>query len=322
MSLTGAAGTPAAASRSSQVPTSSWANRSPSSATISRALRDPVRVGGEPRIGRQVERAEERGEQPVVGRGHHQLSVPGGECLVGHDQREGRAVAAGRLACGQVGHQVVGHEAHPGLEEREIELPPFALVECGDDRERRPDARSLVDQRDAHPNGSALGLAGDAHDPGLALEERVVTSAVGERADAPVAADRAVDEPRVPLAQGRVAKPTALGGARAQALDDHVGAAGELEQSGEAVRVGEVEGERALAGVRRQEEHSVLAPGGWAPAPGLVAPVGTLDLDDVGAEHAQDLGAVRPRERAAQIEDADPGERLERHGRIISKPSG
>ena len=46
-----------------------------------------------------------------------------------------------------------------------------------------------------------------------------------------------------------------------------------------------------------------------APVARLVAAAGMLDLDDVGAERAEDLGGRRPGERARQVEHADAGER-------------
>jgi len=39
-----------------------------------------------------------------------------------------------------------------------------------------------------------------------------------------------------------------------------------------------------------------------------------LDLDDVGAEAAEELGAERPREKTREIQDRDPVEGR-RHGR-------
>ena len=125
------------------------------------------------------------------------------------------------LAAGEVRHQVVRHEADSGLEQRQVELPAAALVQRGHDRERRPDAGALVDQRDADPDRLAVGLSGHAHDPGLALEERVVAGRPASGRPA-VAADRAVDELRVAFAQGRVAEPSPVGGSGPQALHDDV----------------------------------------------------------------------------------------------------
>jgi hypothetical protein len=107
-----------------------------------------------------------------------------------------------------------------------------------------------------------------------------------------------------------------LGRPRAQRLDEDVGALGQAQERREPVRVREVEGERALARVRAQE-HDALAVPGRPPLPRLVARVGPLDLDDVRAERAQDLGAVRTGERRGDVEHAEAVERQEAHGAIV-----
>ena len=107
-------------------------------------------------------------EEPVVRGGDHQLAVGGREHLVRSDQRERGAVAAGRVAGPKRVGQLVADEREAGLEERDVDLAPAArlraLVQRGDDAERRPHAGAEVDQRGADADAGPVGLAGDADD--------------------------------------------------------------------------------------------------------------------------------------------------------------
>ena len=209
--------------------------------------------------------------------------------------------------------ELVGDERERRLVEGEVERPPLALMQRRDDRERRPDTGADVDQRDADPYRMPVGLAGDAHDPSRRLHQRVVARLGGERPAAPEGPDRRVDEPRVarPERVGPEAEP--LGGAGAKALHGDVRPVGEPQQRLEPLRRLQVERERALARVRGEEHDAAAFEEPRAPVARLVAAAGMLDLDDVRAQRAEDLGGGRPCERARQVEHADAGEGAEGH---------
>ena len=252
-------------------------------------------------------------EEAVVRRHDHQLAVGRLEHLVRDDQRERGAVPPGRRAAREDVDELVGDERERRLVEREVERPPLALVQRRDDRERRPDAGADVDQRDADPHRVPVGLAGDAHDPRRRLHQRVVARLGGERPVAPEGADRRVDEPRVARPERLRPEAEPLGRAGAQALHRHVRAVGEPQQRLEPLRRLQVERERALARVRGEEHDAAALEEPRAPVARLVAAAGMLDLDDVGAQRAEDLGGGRPGERARQVEHADAGEGAEGH---------
>ena len=124
-----------------------------------------------------------------------------------------------------------------------------------------------------------------------------------------VAADGRVDERR-PLGDERLAtEAEPLRAAGQEVLDDDVGAQRESPHDVLAAGIAQVDRDAALAAVHAHEVRRLAAREGRAPGAGLVALAGPLDLDDLGAEVGQQHRAVRPRQHAGQVEDADAGER-------------
>ena len=137
--------------------------------------------------------------------------------------------------------------------------------------------------------------------------------AVAVRPVLPVAGDRAVDEPRVLLAQPLVADPQPLHHAGAEALEQHVGLAHEPQQH-LAPRVGlQVDADRALVAVERQEQRAaraLLRPLVARRRPAhVVAEPRVLDLQHVGAEVGQQPRAEAARQQPREVEHADALER-------------
>ena len=159
---------------------------------------------------------------------------------------------------------------------------------------------------------SAL-LAGQAEQPDQAEVVHVVARAVAVRPVLPVAGDRAVDEPRVLLAQPLVADPQPLHHAGAEALQQHVGLAHEPQQD-LAPRVGlQIDADRALVAVERQEQRAaraLLRPLVARRRPAhVVAEPRVLDLQHVGAEVGQQPRAEAARQQPREVEHADALER-------------
>ena len=73
-----------------------------------------------------------------------------------------------------------------------------------------------------------------------------------------------------------------------------------------------IEGDAALVAVHREKgrRHLPLRPRTVGELIARVVAFVRLDLHDVGAQQRQLVGAVRPREVAGEVEDADAGERL------------
>ncbi len=101
----------------------------------------------------------------------------------------------------------------------------------------------------------------------------------------------------------RVAEPEPLRHAGQEVLDDHVGAARELEGQPGAVGLLEIDRDAPLVAVDRRERGAHLAVA--AQRAQVVATAGPLQLDHVGAQVAQEGRAVGPGDDAGEIEDPD-----------------
>ena len=286
------------------------------------AVREPVGVGAEADVVDQLGEADALAklcEEPVVRGRDHELAVLRREHLVRRDERKCRAVATRHVSGLERVRQLVADEREPGLEQRYVDLAAAAalraLVQRGDDSERCPDARAAVDQRRPHPDAGAVGLARDADDAGERLHERVVPGPVGERTAPTEGADRAVDEALVPGAQHVAAEAEPLRGTRTHRLDEDVGAVDQPQQRLQTLVALDVQCERALRRVRREEHHAAAVVEPRSPGPGFVSPLRVLDLHDVRPECAEDLGTRRAGERRRQVDDANPAQRRKVHRR-------
>ena len=113
-----------------------------------------------------------------------------------------------------------------------------------------------------------------------------------------VAVDRTVNEFRRYGAQRLVTQPQAVEYARPEILDDGVGLRAQLAQPLDLRRVLEIDRDAALVAIDRCEVFTVLgamiARAHRRPAPHVVAAVGPLDLDHVGAEVGEQRSGERP----------------------------
>jgi hypothetical protein len=113
----------------------------------------------------------------------------------------------------------------------------------------------------------------------------------------------------VPLAQFVGAEAEPFHGAGAEILHQHVGLRDQLGKNFAAGRALDVDRERALAAIGRDEQRGELAAlvDGGAAAAGDIA-ADWLDLEHVGALVRQEHGRVRARHHTGQIEDANSAE--------------
>ena len=222
--------------------------------------------------------------------------------------------AAGRHARGQVIEALVGEPGHLGVEQRQVDelalAGSLAVMQGGQDGAAGVHAGHEIGDCDADLHGLAAGLAGHAHDPAHALDQKVVARPLGEGAGLAEPGDRTIDQAGVLAGQVVVGEPVLLQAAGLEVLDQHVAMADQPPGQGGALRLGDIQAERALVAVRREEIGAfagLLAV--WAgqerraPAAGIVAGAGPLDLDHVGAQVAQQLGAAGSRQDAGEIED-------------------
>src|SRR3954451_14684731 len=197
-----------------------------------------------------------------------------------------RASRAGRTAIERRGEPAVG-PVHPGQQ---------------------------VTDRGADPLRVLRPRAGHRHQAALALGDLVVTGTTALRPVVPEPADRQGHQPRVELGEHVGAKAEPGQGAGAEVLEQDVGPAQQLGEQRFVAVVLEVEGDRLLVAVGRQEVGGLPIPGirlhERRPPPAGVAPgAGALPLDHPGAEVAEHHRGVRPGEGAGQVDDEDAVER-------------
>jgi hypothetical protein len=140
-----------------------------------------------------------------------------------------------------------------------------------------------------------------------------VARAVAERAVLAVAGDRAVHEAGVLRPQHVVAGAEPVQHPRPERLEQYVGPARQAQQHLAALGGLEVDPDRALPAVEREEQRrSRRAIGAlvdrWRPADVVTHPR-VLDLEHVGAEVAQQQRAEAARQQPREVEDADAVER-------------
>ena len=166
-----------------------------------------------------------------------------------------------------------------------------------------------VGDRIADAQRRALGVAGDAHHAGQALDDLVVGGRVAHRAFLAEAGDRAIDQARVDLLQGRRSRRPAasITPGRKFSTSTSALATRRLKTSlpASCLRLSVIDFLPAFC-ARNEAPISFALSAGSAPSWRARSPrPGHLDLDHVGAEQRQLIGAERPGQHIGQVEDAD-----------------
>ena len=198
-------------------------------------------------------------------------------------------------------------QRHLATVERRVDL--LALPRALRARERGEQARAEHQRADLVRDGTARGHrratleAGAPHHAAAAVAHHVdgpLGHARAERAPARALHD---DDARVQRAQILEAEAQLLHHALAEVARHHVRGGRQPPRDRVALGVLQIEGDRALVAVVRQQEaaHPRLAAAGAARA--------RLDLDHLGAHVGEQLGRVRTLLRDREVEDADPFER-------------
>ena len=243
--------------------------------------------------------------QPAVG-GLHRLAM-------GRERGGGSEFAQGRdpgLAVEVFGHD----EAGEGLQHRHGDVLALARGllmpqrgQGGDDREQ---AAGLVgDPRRQGPKiGARRGERGQTVGAAAGLDQVVERLQAGVRTLGGVAHGLDIDDVRLDRCHRVIAEAQPPDGVGAHVVDEDVGGGDQLAQGAAAGLVLQIEGDRALVAVERDEGRTHrLRAGGLAVA--LAVPGRLLDLDHIGAEIAQGLGAVGAEDELGEIHHADAVER-------------
>ena len=220
----------------------------------------------------------------------------------------------------EVVHALVREPRDVGVQHRDVDVLALAgqmpVADRGEDRDRRVHSGHEVGDRDAHLHRLTVRRSGDAHDPAHRLDEGVVGGPRRVGSGMAEAGHRAVDERREIVLEVAVPEPVLRKGAGLEVLRQDVASRDEPAGDRLPLRVAEVEGDGTLVAVRPREVgalRAVLAVGpgqvGRSEVAGVVAGPRPLDLDDLRAEVAQDLGAVRPGQNTGEVEDDEAVER-------------
>jgi hypothetical protein len=274
-----------------------------------------LREGPEPGIAAQLGPPGQREEclpLPVGVDDDAEIAVGG---RVGATVGRGRARVA-RGPGGRVEHVAAllfqQQERRHGLEHGHLDrLPapgPLPGEQRGQDRAEPEQGDGLVGHGGADVlRRTAVPLHGG--ESGDGLDGVVVGGEIPVRPVRAEAQQPAVHQPRVARLQVVVAQAELAQRPRPHVGDKHVGPGDDPQQGLPAARGLEVHRETALAVVHAEEDRAHLRVPTAAEVPGHV-PGRRFDLDHVGAHPGEQQAAVRPHQRAAQINDADAGEGL------------
>ena len=291
---------------------------------------DAVAVGRVPRVlgepGQPDGLAQAR-PLPLAADGHRELAVGRAEGLVRHQVGVGVAHPDRRRATHERVLRLVDEDGERRFEERHVDPLPadvrprrrVAGEQAGQDRDRAEQPGDDVADRHAdlgRPSPVLVRRPRDRHQPADRLDHEVVARLRRIGAVGAEPRDREVHEVRVELAERGVAEPERGHPADAVVLDQHVRPREEPTKH-LATGVGlQVEPDRALVPVDREEVGGrpravgLVADPRRPPAPRRVA-VGRLDLDHVRAEVGEQHRAVRAGQDRGAVGDADPRERPE-----------
>ena len=265
---------------------------------------------------RSVDRVAEPAEDVVgIGRDHHPLAVARLEDVRRRDPLQVRPLRPAHDA----EPVVLGHRA---LEQREgrlhqgdvhdlAEPAPEGVtpVERGEDTLGREHAGERVPEGYVHARRRLSGEAVDVADAAHGLGHRSEAGAACVRTGLPVAGDARQHDARVDLGEPVVAEVPLLERARPEVLRHHVGVLDEAEQQLLAAGNAQVERDALLvAGLDGPPQRTALV-ARLAPVADRVGLSGRLDLDDLGAQIAEQASGERPGQQRSELDHADPGER-------------
>ena len=181
-----------------------------------------------------------------------------------------------------------------------------ALIKRAQDADRQQHAGPGVAEGRPRLARPPVALAGDRHRAAAGLGDHVEGEVVLVGAALPEALHLRIDEARVERVQRLPAEPQPLDRAGGEILDKDIGPLRHFLDQREPALGFEVDRDRFLVGV---VDHEIIGVGaGLGPAaepPAGLAALWVLDLDDLGAEPGERLGAGGPRLELREVENPD-----------------
>ena len=260
-----------------------------------------------------VERGRETGEEPIVGRGDHEVAVRALVGLVGSEPANAASLPAG-TATRRLRHaRENGHPPNGRLVKGSVHhaaLPGARpAIQGGEDADRAPHSGAHVDDRSAHPHRGTALLAGDAHDPPAGLHQGVVAGVLAQRPPVAEGPEVAIDQTSVLLRQLRRSEAVALDGSGAQVLYHDVDVGHAEPAKPRALRfVLEIDGDPALVTIEGLEERGAAVGKQLSPLARVVTGARTLHLEHVRAEGGEEPRRVGRGHAAAELHHPDSRE--------------
>ncbi len=204
---------------------------------------------------------------------------------------------------------MVGEQRHLTAQHRDIDGGAFsallAPIQRCCDRVGREHARGNVGNRGTGLRWPAPFLAGDAHHSAHALHDQIVGCAVRRRPLLAESGNGCEDQARIARVHRVIAKAKPRDGAGREVLHQHIGRIDQPPKRFLAKIRLEIERNRALVAIDRQEVTGFAIDEWRTPGARIVPCAGHLHLDHIGAHIAQHHGAIWTGHDAGQIDDAD-----------------
>src|SRR5215469_3795516 len=227
------------------------------------------------------------------------MAIISSKHLVRNDTRMRIAPTARRNACIQIVAANIGEPGQLRIEQGHIEeitvTSVLASVEGRQYAHRRIHARRDIRNGNRKAHRASVGLTGETHHSGLSLREDVVTRLPRLGPGEAVPRNRAINQARMFRTQS-----LRINAAPFQRLDrrliahEHIRASEQAMEDLAALGLIVIESDRALIPIGRKKVSRLRANEGRPPGAGLVTDAGSLQLNHVGSEIAQQHRAIRP----------------------------
>ena len=218
---------------------------------------------------------------------------------------------------------VIGEKCQRGFEQRDLHVLPLTglltVHQSRQDAHQCMHAGGLVERGKRTPYRPAILFSGQTHDAGKRLPHQIVTGLLPHRPGSAVSGNGAIDQARIDLAQAAVVDAEALCDPGAIAFDDDLCGLGNFLDDLHTFRRFEIDCDTLLVSIHCQEYRALPILAG-RPGTCVIATLGRFDLDHLGTQLSQVLGAQRPRQDFRQIQHAHALER--EHGIHLLKIMG